>query len=202
MNTDEIKIGTIKKWLGSGSINIFGMPFSGKDTQCQRIADLFDAVTFGGGDILRNSEVSAHLKAEIDRGMLAPTDEFLATILPYFKRAEFVGKPLVLSSVGRWEGEETSVFTAVAESNHDMKAAIFLDLKETEAFARLQAANRGRADDDEEKLHTRFEEFRTKTVPVLNVYKNKGLLTTINGMQTPDQVTAAIITELYARATA
>ena len=28
----EEKITVIKQWLGTGSINVFGLPFSGKDT--------------------------------------------------------------------------------------------------------------------------------------------------------------------------
>ena len=37
--TFEEKINTIKSWLGTGSINIFGLPMSGKDTQGLRLAE-------------------------------------------------------------------------------------------------------------------------------------------------------------------
>jgi len=35
----EEKIVAIKKWLGTGSINIFGLPMSGKDTMGIRLAE-------------------------------------------------------------------------------------------------------------------------------------------------------------------
>ena len=40
----EKNIGIIKKQLGVGSINIFGLPFSGKDTVGKRLADDLGAV--------------------------------------------------------------------------------------------------------------------------------------------------------------
>ena len=42
----------INHWLGSGSINIFGLPFSGKDTQASIISKIFNSVMISSGDIL------------------------------------------------------------------------------------------------------------------------------------------------------
>ncbi len=196
-NINADHIATIAKWLGTGSINVFGMPFSGKDTQCGRLAELLDAVTFGGGDILRNSKTSEQLQTEINGGKLAPTTEYLSLILPYFQRDEFQGKPLVLSSIGRWAGEEQTVIPAATEADHPIKAAIFLDMPHDEAQARLDVAARDRVDDSADILQTRFNEFDTKTQPVLAVYESQNLLITINAVQTPDEVTAAIIEALY-----
>ena len=54
----------IKSWLGSGSINIFGMPFSGKDTVGTRLADVLDGKFLSSGAILREAqERDAELKA-------------------------------------------------------------------------------------------------------------------------------------------
>jgi adenylate kinase len=191
------KLLAIKQWLGTGSINIFGMPFSGKDTQCERLANLLDAATFGGGDILRNSKVPAATAEALRVGELVPQDEFLAMILPHFKSDYFVGKPLVLSSVGRWKGEENSVFQAAEQSGHPIKVAICLELSHDEAIARLQTADRSRSDDETHILETRFEEFSQKTEPVLDAYKKAGLLVSVDGDQSFDAVTQTIIDALY-----
>lgn len=193
----QTKITAIKAWLGTGSINVFGMPFAGKDTQCDRLATLLSAASFGGGDILRNSTVTQELKTAIDGGSLAPTEEYRAIVLPYFNRPEFVGKPLVLSSVGRWIGEEEAVLEAAKKSGHPIMAVIVLSLSEAHAVERLEMADRGRDDDHMEKLHTRFNEFETKTQPVLEVYAAKHLLVSVSGEQSMDEVTEAIITNLY-----
>ena len=39
----EAKIAKIKTWLGTGSINIFGLPMSGKDTQGIKLAEALNA---------------------------------------------------------------------------------------------------------------------------------------------------------------
>lgn len=197
ININPDHVAAIAKWLGTGSINVFGMPFSGKDTQCGRLADLLNAATFGGGDILRNSKTSEQLQTEINGGKLAPTTEYLSLILPYFQRDEFRDKPLVLSSIGRWEGEEQTVIPAATKAKHPIKAAIFLDMPHDEAQARLNVAARDRADDSSDILQTRFNEFDTKTKPVLAVYESHNLLVAIDAVQTPDEVTVAIIEALY-----
>jgi adenylate kinase len=197
------KIKAIKDWLGAGSINIFGSPFSGKDTQGQRLRDYFGGVLIGGGDILRNSQTSEHLKELMEAGQLAPRQEYLESILPYLEQPDFTGKPLILSAIGRWDGEQEGVVQAAQKSDHPLKAVLFLTLNEDEIWKRWQASkelqDRGqRADDDENSLMTRMEEYRQKTMPVIEFYRSKGLLIEVNGNQTPDKVTNEIINKLYA----
>ena len=199
-NTKTEKIETIIAWVGTGSINVFGVPLAGKDTQCAELALALSAETFGGGDILRNSKTSDNLQSEINNGKLAPMEEYLSLILPYFGRKEFVGKPLVLSSIGRWLGEEDAVMQAAEQSNHPIKAAVFLELQPQEAHDRLEVAERGRTDDSKHILETRFDEFDTKTRPVLETYKAKGLLLSIDGNQAINDVTDEIIDALYRKA--
>jgi adenylate kinase len=200
LNTKTEKIEAILAWLGTGSLNVFGVPLAGKDTQCSELALILSAKTFGGGDILRNSKTSDTLQSEINNGKLAPKDEYLSLILPYFGREEFTDKPLVLSSVGRWLGEEEAVIQAAAQSNHPIKAAVFLELQPQEAHDRLEVAERDRTDDSKHILETRFDEFDTKTRPVLETYKAKGLLISIDGNQAISDVTDEIIDALYNKA--
>jgi adenylate kinase len=197
----EEKVAALRTWLGTGSLNIFGMPFAGKDTQCGVLADLFDGVVIGGGDLLRNSVIPSHVKQTMEAGGLAPTDEFIEIMLPYLKSERFNGKPLILSSVGRWYGEEDGVLGATKVSGHPIRAAVLLTVNETTARWRHDKANisadRGqRADDTPEKLRIRFDEFRTKTLPVLEHYRELGLLIEVDGNQTPPAVTEQIIEKL------
>ena len=52
----EEKLSIIKSWLGSGSINLFGLPMSGKDTQGIKLAEALDAKFLSSGMIIRNME--------------------------------------------------------------------------------------------------------------------------------------------------
>ena len=186
----------VSSWLGSGSIDIFGMPMAGKDTQSQRLGQILNASVIGGGEILRHSPMHKNTQQALENGELIPTDEYLEIILPYFQKADLAGKPLILSSVGRWFGEEESVLNAAAQSNHPMKAVILLELPQEIALARLGAADRDRDDDKEEILGTRFVEFDKKTRPVIEAYRIKGLLIEVDGSPSADDVTKSIFESL------
>jgi len=197
--SDE-QIDQIKKWLGTGSINIFGLPFSGKDTQGARLSKLLDAPLIGGGDIIRASK-NKKLKEYIDKGYLVPQDEYIEIVRPFLEKKEYMGKPLVLSSVGRWRGEQKGVMTATQQSNHPFRVVILLKVTETEAKKRLDIAKKkkdrgARIDDSKTALHIRFQEFKHKTQPVINFYKNVGFLQEVNGNLDEDSVTKEILTVL------
>lgn len=198
MNDVEIK--TIRDWLQTGSINIFGMPFSGKDTHGHELSKMFNAPLIGGGDILRSSKGPKHIQEHIGKGHLAPSDEYLAIVLPYLERAEFNGRPLILSTVGRWHGEESSVLEAAKKSGHSVKAVIYLSITEDEARKRWMLANRQRDDDAEHILETRFKEFHDKTLPVVEYYRDLGLLIEVDGIPARQQVTDEIFLQLAALA--
>lgn len=199
---DNINI--ITSWLGTGSINIFGLPMSGKDTQGLKLAELLNAEFLSSGLIIRKKEAETK-NHYTDHGALIPTDIFYDWVLPYFKTLELQAKPLILSSIGRWSGEEHTVIEAAKSANHTIKAAIFLDLTEEVAKERFSKAkelnDRGaRADDaDPETFNTRLQEFREKTLPVLDTYKSQNLLITVDGNQSRDAVFEEIITKLAER---
>ncbi|MDX2776520.1 nucleoside monophosphate kinase [Streptomyces caniscabiei] len=197
---------TIKKWLGSGSINIFGLPFAGKDTHGETLTHLLGACLLGGGEILRGSTIPSDLKAQLDAGILFPTDEYLRIVTPYLSRPEFENKPLILSSVGRWIGEEEGVMQATAASGHPTKAVIYLHAGDEVVYRRWKKSQEkgdraGRADDAEHVLATRIEEFNTKTLPVIEVYRQKGLLIEVNSDAEKQEVLENILARLYLRAT-
>ncbi len=199
-NSEQIdKIG---KWLGTGSINILGRPFAGKDYQGRQLVELFGGNLIGGGEILRNSILSESAKEAIRTGKLVPTDDYINTVLPYLSQTAFENKPLLLSSVGRWHGEENGVMKVLENSNHNLKAVIYLDIPNEESHVRWLAREinndrQNRHDDTEEILQTRFNEFQAKTIPVIEFYRNNGLLIEIDGKQTRDKVTSGILNALY-----
>lgn len=194
-------IETIKQWLGTGSINIFGLPFAGKDTHGQRLAEIFNASIMGGGDILRNSVIPQHVEEIMHSGQLIPTEDYIRIVLPYLSREEFAGRPLILSSVGRWHGEEPGVIAAADAANHPLKAVILLSVSEETALRRFIASRddemRGeRNDDAEHTLATRFSEFNAKTLPVIDYYRGLGLLIEIDGNPPKGEVHQTILREL------
>jgi adenylate kinase len=198
----EEKITAIKKWLGTGSINIFGLPMSGKDTQGIKLAEALNAKFLSSGMIIRAMEKENKVQYT-DNGSLAPTNIFYEWVLPYFECPDLFEYPLVLSSIGRWSGEENQVMSVATGAGHDIKAVVILNISEADVEKRFEEAkilnDRGdRADDsNSEILHNRLQEFREKTLPVLQHYNSLGLLINVNGDQTREEVFNELVEKLY-----
>lgn len=198
----EDKIALVKRWLGTGSINIFGFPMSGKDTQGVRLAEAMGGKLLSSGIIIRAKELELH-KNLTSNGDLIPTDIFYDWVLPYFDRDDLRKYPLILSSIGRWFGEEDTVMDTAEKTGHPIKAAVLLNISEADVLARFQKLqilnDRGERQDDKDLavFRNRLEEFRTKTMPVLEHYKSLGLLVSVNGDQSREEVFVEMINKLY-----
>lgn len=197
----EEQLQAIKKWLGTGSINIFGVPMSGKDTVGVRLAEALGGKFLSSGLIARTLEESTNQNVT-GGGKLMPSNLFYDWVLPYFEKKELWEYPLVLSSIGRWEGEENQVMSVAKSSGHPIRAVVMLQLSEEDAIGRWEAAkllnDRGlRADDADPKVfQTRLNEYREKTVPVLRHYQELGLLVPVKANAPRDQVFANVVEAL------
>ena len=201
-------ISLIKEWLGSGTVNVFGLPFSGKDTQCEILAESLGATVASSGAIFREQQDNVELQQIMATGALIPSDMFFDIMLPFFNKPELAGKPLVLSSVGRMKGEEGPIVRATDESNHPIKAVIVLAIPEDVVWERHRAAlnlnDRGARPDDanDDILRNRIAKFNSQTVPVIEFYRKKGILIEVDGTKDRETVTQEIFSALKARATA
>lgn len=205
MKTLETKLGEVREWLGTGTLNIFGKPFAGKDEQAKRLAPLLGAPILGGGEILRNSRerMSPAIQTIMDEGGLIPSEDYARIVIPYLSNPDFSGKPLVFSAVGRMSGEEFGVLAAADAAGHPIKAVPYLEITEAEAFRRLaETRDRGRADDTPERLRVRLDTFQTETEPVITTYENMGLLVRVDAMDEEAVVFNSLVHLLHERARA
>lgn len=203
----ENTITHIKSWLGSGSINIFGRPFVGKNTQADRLVELFDGVLVASGDIFRAQKDNTELQQIMASGQNIPSEMFFDIMLPFFEKADFADQPLILSEVGRKNGEQELVLKATAEAGHPTKAVILLDMPEDVVWQRYEAAqaqgDRGHRPDDSNRdiIATRIERFRIDVLPVIDFYKQNNLLLVVDGTLPREEVTQNIIEALHSVAT-
>ena len=195
------KLAKIKAWLGTGSLNVFGLPMSGKDTVGERLAKDLDAKFLSSGIIIRAFEAEQNQNMT-GSGQLIPTNTFYDIILPYFSREKMKDDSLILSSVGRWAGEEDKIMEAAKNGGHEIKAVVLLDLTEADVKSRFEAAKElndrgGRADDASiEIFETRIREFNEKTVPVLNHYDELKLLIRVPADESRDEVYLSVVDKL------
>ena len=198
----EKQILYIKNWLGTGTINIFGIQFSGKDTVGQNLAKVLDAEFIASGDVVRANAERLENNVNTDQGLLAPTKEYIELVEEYLINETPANRALVLSSFGRWIGEEKPVMRALKHSGHETKAALVLSISESEVWQRWgkigDERNGGRVDDiDKEKVATRIQEFKNKTLPVIEVYRKMGILIEVDGEQSREKVMNDVIEKLY-----
>ncbi len=197
----DAQIQQIKTWLGIGSINIFGLPMSGKDTVGVQLAEKLDAKFLSSGMIVRAMEKATGQNIT-GNGKLMPSNVFYEWVLPYFEREDLWKYPLILSSIGRWSGEEDEVMSVAKNSGHTIRAAVVLQLSDQDVVERWEAAkllgDRGlRADDaDPQVFQTRITEYHEKTLPVLQRYQELGLLVSVPANGTREQVLANVIEAL------
>lgn len=200
----EEKLSSIKNWLKTGSINIFGLPMSGKDTVGVRLAEDLGARFLSSGMIIRAMEEETKNKMT-GNGELIPTDLFYEWILPYFAKDELKNSALILSSVGRWSGEENEVMESAKNAGHEIKAVILLETSAEDVMKRWEIVNslgdeqRTVRDDDKtpETFRVRIKEFEEKTQPVIDHYEQLNLLIRVNGNQDREAVYQETIDALY-----
>lgn len=204
MDTESIK--AISTWLDSGSINLFGLPFAGKDTQAAVLAELFNGVVISSGDVLRHNKNHPRLQEIMAKGEIIPSDLFEEVFLPYLSNPVFEGKPLILSEVGRLRGEDEVIMRATENSGHPQKVVVLLQLPDEEIWNRFEASqekhDRGaRADDNKGVLQKRLDNYHEKVMPVLDKYRDKGMLIEIDGTLPKEKVTEEILHALLSKAT-
>ena len=197
----EQQLKDIKAWLGVGSVNIFGLPMSGKDTVGVRLAENLGAKFLSSGMIVRAMEKEKGINLS-GQGSLIPSNTFYEWIRPYFEREDLWNYPLILSSIGRWAGEEDEVMAVARSSGHTIRAAVELRLSEQDVVERWEAAkllgDRGLRPDDANPdiFRKRIEEYRNKTLPVLKHYQELGLLVSVPANLSRDQVFAKVVEAL------
>lgn len=197
----DAQIQQIKAWLGIGSINIFGLPMSGKDTVGVQLAEKLGAKFLSSGMIVRAMEQATGQNLT-GKGELMPSNIFYDWVLPYFEREELWKYPLILSSIGRWSGEENEVMAVARHSGHTIRAAIELQLSDQDVVERWEAAkilgDRGLRQDDADPavFQTRIREYHEKTLPVLRHYQELGLLVPVAANFPREQVLANVIEAL------
>jgi adenylate kinase len=174
---------------------LFGAPGSGKGTQGAILAERLQVPLLSTGDLLRrrapnDSELSTYL----DRGEFVPDDLVLEVIGDALRSAVNSGG-YVLDGFPR-----TRVQAQHLESLAPPDVAVYLDLPDDVARRRvMHRALTGRADDaGQEAIQRRLDLFHTETEPLLDFYRDRGLVTAVDADQSPEAVRAAIARALEA----
>ena len=183
---------------------LLGPPGAGKGTQAQRLLAKHRIVQLSTGDMLRaavaaGTPVGLRAKSTMERGELVPDDVVVAII------ADRIGKPdarrgFVLDGFPRTVPQAEALDRLLAERGLKLDAVMELKVDESILLQRIEkrAAEmtaRGekiRSDDNPEVLRERLSAYRKQTAPLVDYYASKGMLKSVDGMASIDDVTAAI----------
>ena len=188
---------------------LLGAPGAGKGTQGVRLADHYGVAHVSSGDILRHhvsegTDLGRQVSAHVAAGELVPDDLVLAVIGRAVAEAMETGGYL-LDGFPRTIEQAERAYAGAARAKVTAHAVIYLEVPDDVAEQRLQerSATSGRIDDaSAEVIHHRLEVFHAQTVPLLDFYRERGVLVTIDATPPPDEVADAIIAAVDAKVAA
>ena len=82
----------------------------------------------------------------------------------------------------------------LAKKGTPLDIVLELQVPEEELFTRL--AGRGRADDNPDTIRNRLVAYRNQTAPLLEYYGKTGLLKSVNGLGTIDEIFDRVVEEM------
>jgi adenylate kinase len=183
---------------------LLGPPGAGKGTQAQRLVERFGVVQLSTGDMLRAAVRAATpvgLKAKdvIARGELVPDDVVVAIV------ADRIAEPdahngFILDGFPRTVPQAEALDRMLNQKGLALDAVIELKVDESVLLGRIEnrvakMVARGeplRPDDNPESLKKRLDAYRAQTAPLTGYYTSKGMLKTVDGMASIEEVSAAI----------
>jgi adenylate kinase len=183
---------------------LLGPPGAGKGTQAQRLVEKYGLVQLSTGEMLRaaaqaGTPVGLKAKDIMARGELVP-DEVVVSII-----AERINEPdarrgFILDGFPRTVPQAEALDRILDASGQQLDAVIELKVDESALLRRIesriaQMQARGeqlRADDNPEALRKRIHAYRVQTAPLIGYYARKGILRTVDGMASIEEVGQAI----------
>lgn len=173
---------------------IVGAPGSGKGTQAKRIGEAFGIPDISTGDIFRfhiknETELGLRVKAIVAAGDYVPdslTNEIVAARLDEADAAN----GFLLDGYPRTIDQVHYLDALLEKKGQPLEAVIRLVADQEEIIARLskRAVEQGRADDTEEAIRHRQEVYTRETAPLVEVFRERGLLIDVDGLGNIDEV--------------
>ena len=184
------------------NIILLGPPGAGKGTQAKYLISAFGLKQLSTGDMLRaaieeGSDLGKQVQLIVDSGNLVPDNIMIEMITTRITRTDCKGG-FILDGFPRTVLQAETLTEVLSQKKIKIDHVIALDVKLSSLLDRIRnraleaAQEQRRQDDDEETLKHRLNVYKKQTEPILPYYEKLGLLTTIDGMLAPDEVSKKI----------
>jgi adenylate kinase len=194
----------------------FGRQGAGKGTQAKKLCDHYGAPHISTGDMLRDAvgegtDFGRKAKEYLESGQLLPDDIMLGVIEDRLHKADARTKGFLLDGFPRTLGQaeallgfahldmaidlnvpESLVLERISERRVCKQCGHIYTAADPSAVAGTCEICGGevvqREDDTPAAITTRLESYATKTLPAVRWFESKGLLISVDGVGTPDEV--------------
>jgi adenylate kinase len=179
-----------------------GPPGAGKGTQARFIADHFGIPAISTGDIFRanvsaGTPLGVEAKRYMDAGEYVP-DEVTNRMVRNRIDEPDAAQGFLLDGYPRTVAQVEELDGMINFTGHQLDAVLCLVVDKDEVVKRLlqRAQTEGRADDTEDVIRRRQEVYLEQTAPLVEVYKERGVLVEVDGLGDVDEVTKRIFDAL------
>src|SRR6266705_2025648 len=180
------------------NVLLLGPQGAGKGTQAKRISAEYGIPHIASGEILRaemnaGTDLGHRVKDVYDRGDLVSDDLMIELIRNRLEQPD-TESGFILDGFPRTIVQAEALDSMFAEIGRNFNVAFALQIPDGVAFERLRkrAELEGRADDTDEAIQRRLDNYHRETEPLIEYYRTRGSLVPIRGDRSENQVFADI----------
>ncbi|MGJ8534022.1 MAG: adenylate kinase [Alphaproteobacteria bacterium] len=184
---------------------LLGPPGAGKGTQAQFLVEQHGIAQLSTGDMLRaavaaKTPIGLQAKEIMDRGDLVSDEVVVGIVSDRVDEAD-CAKGFILDGFPRTVAQAEALDVMLQQKGLRLDTVIELAVDEGILLDRIvkraeETEGGPRADDNAEALAKRLSVYREQTQPLIDYYSGTGLLSSVDGMQSMDEVRASIETVL------
>ena len=180
------------------NVLLLGPQGAGKGTQAKRISTEYGIPHIASGEILRaemdaGTELGRRVKDVYDRGDLVSDDLMIELIRNRLEQPD-TEAGFVLDGFPRTTVQAEALDSMFNDIGRNFSVAFALQIPDEVAFDRLRrrAEVEGRADDTDEAIQRRLDNYHRETEPLIEYYRTRGNLVPIHGNRSENEVFAEI----------
>jgi adenylate kinase len=180
------------------NVLLLGPQGAGKGTQAKRISAEYALPHIASGEILRaemdaGTELGNRVKDVYDRGDLVSDDLMIELIRNRLEQPD-TDAGFVLDGFPRTTVQAEALDSMFSDIGRNFSVTFALQIPDEVAFDRLRrrAELEGRADDTDEAIQRRLDNYHRETEPLIEYYRTRGNLVPIHGNRTENEVFAEV----------
>jgi adenylate kinase len=181
---------------------LMGPPGAGKGTQAKVVSQKFGIPAISTGDIFRMNVASrtalgVEAQRYMDAGEYVPDSVTNAMVRDRLGEDD-AKEGFLLDGYPRTLAQVEELDSILAEYGYGLDAVVALTADEDELVARLlkRAQVEGRSDDTEDVVRRRQQLYVEQTAPLLDVYRERGILVDVDGIGDVEVVSSRILDRL------